>query len=79
MFHQESLCLPREGSVGIGHDFVARQCREVREESRVDHRGKREALNEGESKVCQCIYREVDAYWGGPEWRFPVEWHNVMS
>ena len=79
MLHHESLCPPLQGSVGVGHDFVARQCREVREESRVDQRGNREALKEGESKMRKCIYREVGAYWGGAEWSFPVEWHNVRS
>ena len=36
MLHHECLCRPFQGSVGAGHDFVARQCREVGEESRVD-------------------------------------------
>ena len=36
MPHHERLCLPFQGAVGVGHDFVARQCREVGEESRVD-------------------------------------------
>ena len=65
--------------VGVGHDFVARQCQEIREESRVNYRGKGEAFEEGESKVRQCIHREVGAHWGEAEWSFPVEWHNVRS
>ena len=51
MLHHESLCRPFQGTVGVGHDFVARQCREVGEESRVDQWGKREALNEQKSKM----------------------------
>ena len=47
MLHHECLCSPLQGAVGVGHDFVARQCREVSEESRVDHWGKGEALKEG--------------------------------
>ena len=40
MLHHERLCRPLQGAVGVGHDFVARQSRDVREESRVDKRGK---------------------------------------
>ena len=65
MLHNESLSPPFQGAVGVGHDIVARQCREVREESRVDQRGKREALKEGKSKMHQCIHREMGAHWGG--------------
>ena len=79
MLHHESLSPPLQGAVGVDHDFVARQCQEVREESRVDQRGKREALKEGESKMRQCVYREVGGYRGGAERSFPVEWHNVRS
>ena len=79
MLHQESLCLSFQGVVGVSHDFMARQCREVREESTVDQRGKGEALKDRKSKVCQCFHRETGAHWGGAERSFPVEWHNVRS
>ena len=59
MLHNECLYPSLQGAVGIGHDFVARQCQEVRKEGRVDHWGKGEALNEGESEVRQCIHGEV--------------------
>ena len=36
MVHNECLCLPFQSAGGVGHDFVARQCQEVGEESRVD-------------------------------------------
>ena len=61
MLHHESLCPPLQGAVGVGHDFVARQCREVREESGVDQWSSRESLKEGESKMRQWVYREVGA------------------
>ena len=51
MLHHESLSQPFQWVVGVGHDLVTRQCLEVREESRVDQRGKREALKEGKSKI----------------------------
>ena len=79
MIHHESLCLLFQGAVGVGHDFVARQYREVREESRVDQQGKRKALVEGKSKMCQCIHWEMGAQWGGGERSFPVEWQHVRS
>ena len=67
MLYHECLCSPLQGAVGVGHDFVARQCREVRKESRVDHWGKGEALKEGQSEMRQCIHREMGAHWGGAE------------
>ena len=79
MRHYESLCPPFEGVLDVGHDFLARQCREVREESRVDQQGKREAEMEGKSEMHQCIHREMDAYWGGAERNFQVEWHNIRG
>ena len=51
MRHHESRCPPFQGAVGVGHDFVARHCQEVGEESRVDQRGERKALKEGKSNV----------------------------
>ena len=51
MIHHESLYPLFQGAVGVGHDFVARQCGEVREQSRVDQQGKRKALVEGKSKM----------------------------
>ena len=73
MLYHESLCPPFQGTVSVGHDFVARECGEVREESRVAQQGKREARKEAKSKMHQCIHREVGAYWGGWERSFPVE------
>ena len=29
--------------------------------------------------VCQCVYREMGANWGGGERSFAVEWHNFRS
>ena len=77
MFHHERLCSPLQGAVGFSHDFIAGQSREVREESRVDQRGIRQALKEGNGKVRKCIHREVSAYWGGAERGLPVEWHDI--
>ena len=51
VLHHERLCPPLEGAVGVGHDFITGQCREVGEESRVDQRGKRKALKEGKGKM----------------------------
>ena len=51
MLHHERLCPPFQGAVGVGHDFVAGQYREVREESRVDQRGEGKALKEEKSKM----------------------------
>ena len=79
MLYYERLCLPFQGAVGVDHDFVARQFREVRKESRVDQRGKRKALEEGKSNMCQCIHWEMGAHWGGGEWSFPVERHEFRS
>ena len=64
MLYHESLCPPFQGAVGVGHDCVRRQCREVREESSVDQRDKRKALEEGKSKMHQCIHWEMGAQWG---------------
>ena len=77
MLHHERLCPSPQGTVGVGHDFVARQCREVGEERRVDHRGIEKALKEGEGKVRKCIYGEMGTYWGGAERGIPVEWHDI--
>ena len=77
MLHHERLCTPLQGAVGFDHDFVARQCREVGEESRVDQRGIREALKEGNGEVRKCIHWEMGTYWGGLEWGLPVEWHAI--
>ena len=77
MLYHECLCPSLQGAVGVGHYFVARQCREVWKESRVNHWGKGEALKEGESEVRQCIYREMGTHWGGAERSLPVEWHNI--
>ena len=77
MLHHEGLCRPLHGAVGVGHDFVARQCREVRKESRVNHWGKGQAIKEGVSQVRQCIYREMGTHWGGAERSLQVEWHEV--
>ena len=79
MLYHESLSLPFQGAVGVGHDFVTRQCREVEEERRVDQWGKGEALEEGKRKMRQCIHLEVGAHWGGAERSLPVEWHDVRS
>ena len=51
MLHHERLGPPLQGALGAGHDFVARQCRDVGEESTVDHRSIREALKEGNGKM----------------------------
>ena len=51
MLHHERLCPPLQGAVGVGHDFVTRQRREVGEESGVDQQGVREALKEGKGKM----------------------------
>ena len=59
MLHHERLCPPLQGAVGVGPDFVATQCWEVRKESRVDHWCKGEARKEGQSEMPQCIYREM--------------------
>ena len=77
MLHHGRLCPPPQGAVGVGHDFVARQCREVGEESRVDHRGIGEALKEGDGKVRKCIHWEMGTYWGGAERGLSVEWHDI--
>ena len=77
MLHHEPLRLPLQGAVSVSHDFIAGQSREVGEESRVDQRGIREALKEGNGKVHECIHREVGANWGGAEWGFPVKWHDI--
>ena len=61
MIHHESLCPPLQGKVGLGHDCVATQCREVREESRVDQQGKRLLRQGGKSKMRQAIHREMVA------------------
>ena len=79
MLHHESLCLPFQGAVGVGHDFVARQCREVREKSRVDKWGKGKGLDKGTSKMRLCIHWEMGADWGGWVRSFPVEWYDVRS
>ena len=52
MLHHEGLCPPFQGAVDVGHDFVAGQCQEVGEESRVDQQGEGKALKEGKRKVC---------------------------
>ena len=77
IFHHKSLCRPFQGTVGVGHDFVARQCHEVREETRVDKQSKRKAFDEGKSKMRQCIHWEMGVHWEGGEWSFPVERHNI--
>ena len=64
MLYYEGLCPPFYAAVGVGHEFVARQCREVREKSRVDQRGKRKALEKGKSKKRQCVQWEIGAQWG---------------
>ena len=73
MFHHKRLCPPLQGAVGVGHDFIARQCREVGEECSVDQRGIREALKEGNGKMCKCIHREMGTHWWGAEWSLPVK------
>ena len=65
--------------VDVGHDFVARQGREVREKSRVDKRGKGGALQKEESKFRQCIYWQMGAHWGVVQRSFSVEWHNIRN
>ena len=65
--------------VGVGHDFVVRQRGEVPEKSGVDKRREREFLQEGNRKMCQCVYREMGAHRGGGEGCFPIEWHNIGS
>ena len=77
MPHHERLCMPLEGAVGVRHDFIAGQSREVREQSRVDQRGIREALEEGNGEVRKCIHGEGSAYWRGAERGLPVEWHDI--
>ena len=77
MLHHERLCPPFQGAVGGGHDSVAKQCREVREEGRVDQRGIREALKQGNGKMRKCIHWEMGTYWGGAEWGLPVKWHDI--
>ena len=67
VLQHERMCAPFQGTVGIGHDFVARQCREVMEEGRVDKRGKRKALEEGKSKMHKCIQWEMGAHWRSEE------------
>ena len=79
MLGPEILCLPFQGAVGVGHDFVGRQRREGREEGRVDQRGKGVALEEGKGKMCQCIHWEMGAHWGGGERGLPVERHDIRS
>ena len=79
MLHHERLCPPVQGGVGVGHDFVARQCREVWEESRVDQRGIGEALKERHCKMRKCIHWELGRYWGGAERGLPVKWHDVRA
>ena len=81
MLHHESLCPPFQGAVGVGHDFVARhwQCRQVREESRVDKWSKRKALEEGKSKMCQCVHWAIGAHWGEGEQGVPFDWYGVRS
>ena len=56
LIHHECLCPSFQCTVGIGHDFVARQGGEVREESGVNERSKREVFEERNSEVCQCIH-----------------------
>ena len=51
MLYHKRLCPPLQGAVGVGHDFVARQGREVGEESRVDKRGIGKALKEGNGEM----------------------------
>ena len=77
MLHYERLCPPLQGVVGVGHYFVARPCREVREESRVDQRGIRDALEEWNSKVRKCIHWEMGRDWGGAERGLPIKWHGI--
>ena len=77
ILHHERLCPPPQGWVGVGHDFVARQCREVGAESRVNQRGIRVPLKERNGEMGQCIDWEVGTYWGGAEWGLPVEWHDI--
>ena len=79
MFHHEGLWLPLQSATGVGHDFVAGQCREVREERRVDERGTGEVFKEGKSKMGQCVHWEICADWRGAEQSSPIEWHNVRS
>ena len=77
MLHHERLRPPLQGAVGVRHDFIARQSREVGEESRVDQRGIREALKEGNGEMRKCIHWEMGAYWGGAERGLPVKWHDI--
>ena len=77
MLHHECLCPPVQGTVGVGHDFVARQCREVRKERRVNHWGEGEDLKEGQSEMRQCIYPVMGTHWRGAERGLPVEWHDI--
>ena len=77
MLYHERLCPPLQGGVGVGHDFVARQSREVREEGRVDQRGIREALKERNGKMRECIHWEMGTYLGGAERGLPVKWHDI--
>ena len=77
MLHHERLCTPLQGAVGFDHDFVARQCREVGEASRVDQRGIREALKKGNGKMRKCIHWEMGTYWGGAGRGLPVKWQDI--
>ena len=64
MLHHESLCLPFQGAIDVGHDFVARQCWEVREEmslrAAIHHLGGRRTESGGGQDSVARIGRGVD-------------------
>ena len=64
LIHHEPLGPLLEGTVGAGHDLIARQGEEVREESGVDQRGKGRVPQKGNSEMCQCVHREMGGHWG---------------
>ena len=73
LVYYESLGPPFQCTVGVGHDFITRQEGEIREESGVDKWRKRKVFQERNGEMCQCVYWEVDAHWGGRERLFPIE------
>ena len=68
-----------EGTIGCQHSGVIRKRREVREEQRVDHGGKGEALEEGEGEVGQEVNWEMGADSGSGTERLPVKRHDVRG
>ena len=68
-----------KGMIGCRHSGVIRKRREVRKEQRVDHGGKREALEEGEGEVGQGVNQEVRPDSGNGTGSLPVKRHDVRG